>query len=131
MAVWGHAVHVKQRAKEADLELDSFDNDGRDLSIASDDMPSPTRVRSTWKAFKVVHETLADGKDPLRQPIHWDKGLCCGLQTFCIALILMVVFTAGAVAAALGDSYMYLQWVYDWKWGFALQEGYPYTAPVW
>lgn len=21
--------------------------------------------------------------------------------------------------------------VVDWKWGFALQEGYPYTAPVW
>eukprot|EP00927_Polykrikos_kofoidii_P004485 TRINITY_DN11773_c0_g2_i1.p1 TRINITY_DN11773_c0_g2~~TRINITY_DN11773_c0_g2_i1.p1 ORF type:complete len:656 (-),score=79.85 TRINITY_DN11773_c0_g2_i1:263-2230(-) len=61
----------------------------------------------------------------------WDKQACCGLQCCAASSILTVVFVVGSLAAAYGDSYAYLQWVYDWKWGFALQEGYPYTAPVW
>merc|ERR1712048_23915 len=61
----------------------------------------------------------------------WDQGMCCGLQCGCVGLILCILFSVLSFCAALGDSYFYLQWVYDWKWGFALQEGYPYTSPVW
>merc|ERR1712187_1004290 len=53
------------------------------------------------------------------------------LQCMFVFFILAIVFTVFAVGASLADSYFYLQWVYDSKWGFALQEGYPYTAPIW
>merc|ERR1719409_298927 len=45
--------------------------------------------------------------------------------------MLMVVCFLGSFFVLFGDSYTFLQSVFDWQWGFALQEGYDYTAPVW
>eukprot|EP00929_Paragymnodinium_shiwhaense_P113086 TRINITY_DN81352_c0_g1_i1.p1 TRINITY_DN81352_c0_g1~~TRINITY_DN81352_c0_g1_i1.p1 ORF type:complete len:676 (+),score=100.52 TRINITY_DN81352_c0_g1_i1:272-2299(+) len=61
----------------------------------------------------------------------WDTGHCLGMQVFVGSVVLVIVLMALASAAALGDSYIYLQSVFDWTWGFALQDGYSYTAPVW
>merc|ERR1712150_56152 len=82
-------------------------------------------------ATAAMRRTLGDERnDPMPYTHKWDRALCCGLQIKFVSLILCVVFFAGAVVSFFGDSYTYMQLMFDWRFGFALQEGYPYTAPV-
>ena len=61
----------------------------------------------------------------------WDTGLLILLHIF-MFLFVATLLTAGlATFARLADTYWYMRFVFDTKWGFALAEGYSYTAPVW
>lgn len=95
-------------------------------------------IRRGWRSVdQLLRQTFKSGDEddeeemPYAPFLDWDQGACCGLQCCCASSVLAILFLLLGIAATLGDSYFYLQSVFDWKWGFALQEGYPYTAPVW
>eukprot|EP00929_Paragymnodinium_shiwhaense_P036845 TRINITY_DN19706_c0_g1_i1.p1 TRINITY_DN19706_c0_g1~~TRINITY_DN19706_c0_g1_i1.p1 ORF type:complete len:735 (-),score=108.29 TRINITY_DN19706_c0_g1_i1:393-2471(-) len=99
--------------------------------IMDEDIVRPTRrIKKGWSSVK-AGVGMVPLKDLESDCYEFDRGLCCGLQCGFVSFVLMIIFMVGAIMASLCDSYSYLRWVYDWKFGFALQEGYPYTAPVW
>lgn len=115
------------------LSLESWDQSARDLikirkRVFGDGGPRhKSRQRPGY--FDVApDQDLLDADDAESK---WDAGHCLGMQLFIGSVILLFVLLGLAFAAALGDSYIYLQSLFDWTWGFALQDGYPYTAPVW
>eukprot|EP00931_Biecheleriopsis_adriatica_P101583 TRINITY_DN76694_c0_g1_i1.p1 TRINITY_DN76694_c0_g1~~TRINITY_DN76694_c0_g1_i1.p1 ORF type:complete len:739 (-),score=102.19 TRINITY_DN76694_c0_g1_i1:201-2315(-) len=61
----------------------------------------------------------------------WDQGVCTGFLIFVVCLVL--VFPAVTVEGSLQyiSSYSMMEANLDAKWGFALEEGRAYTAPVW
>lgn len=98
------------------------------------------RIDAGWRSLDTALRLACDSDEATPRSLYmgghnheqgWDYGLCCGLQCCCCLAVLCLLFVMLAVAATLGDSYMYLQSSFDYKWGFALQEGYEYTAPVW
>eukprot|EP00928_Gymnodinium_smaydae_P032547 TRINITY_DN23543_c0_g2_i1.p1 TRINITY_DN23543_c0_g2~~TRINITY_DN23543_c0_g2_i1.p1 ORF type:complete len:804 (-),score=117.86 TRINITY_DN23543_c0_g2_i1:144-2555(-) len=91
------------------------------------------RIEPGWGSVPSAWRQIF-GEDRYREVVSthsWDRGVCAGMQCCCLSAVLCAVFIALAAAATAADSYYYLQSVFDQKWGFALQEGYPYTAPVW
>lgn len=66
-----------------------------------------------------------------RPPAEWDCGLCVGLQVFILLLILISLFIAAYISAHIIPTYNFAAWHFDRMWGFALRDGYDFTAPVW
>ncbi|CAE8591955.1 unnamed protein product [Polarella glacialis] len=60
-----------------------------------------------------------------------DRGLLLRLQCFIVCTILIVLFSLLFFASHVVDSYEFNERWLDKMWGFALEEGQPYTAPVW
>lgn len=65
------------------------------------------------------------------QRVAWDCGLCCMFQA-CIGIPLVVI-VLGCLwfYAYVAQGETRIEAELDRKWAFVLQEGYPYTAPVW
>lgn len=61
----------------------------------------------------------------------WDQGLLLLLHIFMFLFVSTLLTTGLVTFARLADTYWYMRFVFDTKWGFALAEGYSYTAPVW
>lgn len=61
----------------------------------------------------------------------WDTGLVIRLQCFIVSVILLVMCGVGLFAAIVVDTYWFYERWLDKQWGFALEEGQPFTAPVW
>jgi len=76
---------------------------------------------------------LADDKQEVRvaQTQQWDRGLCARLQCFFVCIFLLGTCAAGLVFGSVVDTYSFNERWIDKQWGFALQEGEAYTAPVW
>jgi len=69
---------------------------------------------------------LSQGEAPC-----WDTGLLILLHIFMFLFVATLLTAVLATFARLADTYWYMRFVFDTKWGFALAEGYSYTAPVW
>lgn len=65
------------------------------------------------------------------EKVAWDSGLCCGLQCFIFAVILLIAMVGIYVFAYIATSYWWFQRHHDHMWGFALIQGHEWTAPVW
>ncbi|CAJ1449729.1 unnamed protein product [Effrenium voratum] len=61
----------------------------------------------------------------------WDYGLLLMLQFLMGCLVLTILAAGVLISSRLADTYWYMRFIFDTKWGFALAEGYSYTAPVW
>mmetsp|Transcript_18511 Transcript_18511/g.51523 ORF Transcript_18511/g.51523 Transcript_18511/m.51523 type:complete len:702 (-) Transcript_18511:157-2262(-) len=61
----------------------------------------------------------------------WDCGICCLWQMFCGIPALLAVLLVLWAYALTAPMYRQLESEFDRKWGFVLQNGHPYTAPVW
>lgn len=81
-------------------------------------------------AWSRVRKRGAAEAEPLA-PAEWDCGLCCAMQccTFCtllwMSLMALLVFGCSASTYGLLEGHL------DRSWGFLLEEGHSYTAPVW
>eukprot|EP00933_Yihiella_yeosuensis_P012706 TRINITY_DN12176_c4_g1_i1.p1 TRINITY_DN12176_c4_g1~~TRINITY_DN12176_c4_g1_i1.p1 ORF type:complete len:737 (+),score=83.88 TRINITY_DN12176_c4_g1_i1:65-2275(+) len=61
----------------------------------------------------------------------WDCGLCCGLQCTILLIMLTAVFSIVFIFGFMAPTYWLFQTHMNNQWGFVLEEGHPYTAPVW
>ncbi|CAE7302537.1 unnamed protein product [Symbiodinium natans] len=68
---------------------------------------------------------------PPPSPPHWDCGMLLFLQIFMFLSVCTLLASVLLVFSHLADTFWYVRFVFDTKWGFALAEGFPYTAPVW
>ena len=59
------------------------------------------------------------------------SGLCCGLQCFILCLVVLVLSTSLNIFAAVAPSYRLLETHFDRNFGFVLEDGHDFTAPVW
>ncbi|OLP78468.1 putative alcohol dehydrogenase [Symbiodinium microadriaticum] len=64
-------------------------------------------------------------------PPIWDCGMLLFLQIFMFLAVCTLLAIVLVVFSHLADTFWYMRFVFDTKWGFALAEGFPYTAPVW
>jgi len=65
------------------------------------------------------------------QPIEWDLGMFFMLQVSIVLCIVMVFACALYVFAHMLPTYWWMEKHLDRLWGFALEEGLSFTAPVW
>jgi len=68
---------------------------------------------------------------PPPKPPAWDCGMLLSLQILMFLFVMTCLTSILCVFAHLADTFWYMRWTFDTKWGFALAEGFPYTAPVW
>mmetsp|Transcript_122005 Transcript_122005/g.390081 ORF Transcript_122005/g.390081 Transcript_122005/m.390081 type:complete len:683 (-) Transcript_122005:146-2194(-) len=61
----------------------------------------------------------------------WDRGLCCGLQACCCCGFVLISAGLFFAFAVIAPTYAMLAWHLDNSWGFLLEDGHDYTAPVW
>jgi len=61
----------------------------------------------------------------------WDRGLCCGLQACCCCGFVLISAGLFFAFAVIAPTYAMLAWHLDNSWGFLLEDGRDYTAPVW
>lgn len=61
----------------------------------------------------------------------WDRGLVINLQCFMVSVILLLVCMVALLAAIFIDTYWFYERWLDKQWGFALEEGQAFTAPIW
>eukprot|EP00933_Yihiella_yeosuensis_P004573 TRINITY_DN10893_c3_g1_i1.p1 TRINITY_DN10893_c3_g1~~TRINITY_DN10893_c3_g1_i1.p1 ORF type:complete len:664 (+),score=54.61 TRINITY_DN10893_c3_g1_i1:62-2053(+) len=61
----------------------------------------------------------------------WDRSLFVRLQGFLLCSILLLLFTSLFILINIVDTYAWNERWLDHMWGFALEEGQPFTAPVW
>jgi len=66
-----------------------------------------------------------------QQPVKWDQGMFWLLQLAIIMTILLVVSLCLYVLGHILPTYWWMEKHLDRLWGFALEEGYPFSAPVW
>jgi hypothetical protein len=85
------------------------------------------RTEAGWMDRELSDSSTFDGL----KPPEWDVGLCCGLQLFLVMLCLLIIFVALFVFANIFSTYAWMEYHLDGLWGFALDHGTPYTAPVW
>jgi len=71
------------------------------------------------------------GKLEVAMPAEWDLGMFLMLQIAIIAIIVAGVMTAIYITAHIVPTYWWMEKHLDRMWGFALEEGHEYTAPVW
>lgn len=91
-----------------------------------------------WRSWKVARARLMCNRyrkvadDAIAsEPVEWDSGLCCGLQFFILCLVLLVSSASLHMFAAIAPSYWLVERHFDRNWGFVLEDGQDYTAPVW
>jgi len=136
---WRRAVAILEELEEESVEGE--DSDDKETFILRDHQLAQHGStlshgeigESHWDSLHMAHAALlAKGGKPCTEgSVPWDRGLCCGLQLCCGSGLLTIVVAAICLYAHLADSYFYLQITFDHKWAFALDEGHPYTAPVW
>jgi len=61
----------------------------------------------------------------------WNIRMSCGFQVFVIALLVFPIVFTTHVFAHIFPTWEWMEWTLDGLWGFALEEGHDYTAPVW
>ncbi|CAJ1360660.1 unnamed protein product [Effrenium voratum] len=61
----------------------------------------------------------------------WNRGLMMRLQCFLPSVVLLVICAMTLLAGIAADSYWFYERWLDKQWGFALEEGQPFTAPIW
>jgi len=91
-----------------------------------------------WRSWKVARARLMCSRyrkvadDAIAaEKVVWDSGLCCGLQCFILCLVVLVSSTGLHIFAAIAPSYWLLETHFDRNWGFVLEDGQDFTAPVW
>lgn len=98
--------------------------------------------RSCLQAWRVMRRSLArwgracvywqfTAQKEMEPPAHWDDGMCCLLQLLVVGTIFLMVLIVLYVFANIFPTYWWMERHLDGLWGFALEEGFPYTAPVW
>jgi len=103
------------------LEDDSREVQALDVSEDSTEPDPP--------AFWSLAQALSNHKN-MQKP-RWNKHLTRGLQASILCTVLLAVFAVVFAVARMVDTYeFYRDWM-DHMWGFVLEEGQPYTAPVW
>jgi len=86
-----------------------------------------------WLAFDIILRRHADENRSYRQnpAVQWDLGLHLALQLFIPlvswTLLLACLFFWGHIF----PTYWWMERHLDGLWGFALEDGFNYTAPVW
>lgn len=65
------------------------------------------------------------------QRASWDCGLCCGLQCCILALLLLLAIVGVCWFSWVATRYWWFKRHHDIMWGFALDGGHAWTAPVW
>jgi len=94
-------------------------------------------VPAGFDSFRLLHSRLKRRQmgnrpeTPLGRKATWDCGVCLGLQCFLACWLIAFLLILALWYTTVASSYHYLQHRLDKRWGFALVEGYPYTAPVW
>jgi hypothetical protein len=74
---------------------------------------------------------LAGNNASFKMVVPWDRGLCCGFQ-FCILItLLFLIFFTIFIFSLFAPSYSLFRTHLNNQWGFMLDDGHPYTAPVW
>lgn len=70
-------------------------------------------------------------KVPKDSDVEWDTGLCVGFQVCSCLTLLWVIITLLFIWAHIFPSYWWMERHFDSTFGFALEHGQPWTAPVW
>lgn len=83
-----------------------------------------------WLGFQVSSPSKREAK-PETSPTPWDLGMLLALQLGIVALIALLTLLVGYVFAHIIPTYWWLERHLDGLWGFALEEGHAYTAPIW
>lgn len=118
------------RFTQASSDLESYDhglramNDRavRSVLVSPTSHEAPSRKTVLQGAMKIATARGTRG---------WNPSWCCQMQVAINSLLLLPLFAAVYRAAGiLGTSSFNASWL-DHMWGFVLEEGQPYTAPVW
>lgn len=82
-----------------------------------------------WGSLQVLRESWRSQRP--EKPPEWDMGLCIGFQfMLCLGFFFAIVFLL-YIYANIFPTYWWLERHLDGSWGFALEPGKPWTAPVW
>jgi len=85
-----------------------------------------------WFAYYIVLRRHRDESGYRMNPaVRWDLGLLLGLQLFIPLVSLFLIFFSFYVWAHIVPTYWWMERHLDGLWGWALEDGFPYTAPVW
>jgi len=84
-----------------------------------------------WLGFAKMPCKPRGAKLEAEGPAQWDFGMLLVLQLGIVASILTLVTLAIYITAHIVPTYWWLERHLDKMWGFALEEGHEYTAPVW
>jgi hypothetical protein len=87
--------------------------------------------KSCSMALRGFGHFRCDSEQGLPALVDWDWGLSIGLQFFVGFLICWMLVFLVFVWAHIFPSYWWLQRHFDSVWGFALEHGQPWTAPIW
>jgi len=88
---------------------------------------------SKYRSFAIAHGAAKKMcKVPKEESAAWDHGVSCWLNVFLLSLILSGFFVALHVwGHHVANSYELMSTHQDRRFGFVLDEGYEWTAPVW
>jgi len=86
--------------------------------------------KGAWEETSDDEGTREPGEAAQRMVV-WDRGLCVLLTVFVLCFLLTFVTLCMIGYAVFYPSYWAMERTLDKQWGFMLEEGYDYTAPVW
>lgn len=64
-------------------------------------------------------------------PPRFDWDICCRLQCFIVCTFLVIIVLAGFIFSCVAEQYWVFEATMDRFWGFMLEDGQAYQAPVW
>mmetsp|Transcript_105714 Transcript_105714/g.188025 ORF Transcript_105714/g.188025 Transcript_105714/m.188025 type:complete len:644 (-) Transcript_105714:49-1980(-) len=120
---------------DLDSDLQNLKGSMEDSSVAwSGSVKAGIAGQAGYKSWRIALDYTIGAhrhSDRLTKAPPWDRGMFIMAQFFVFVSILIVGFSGLASFAHVADTFWYMRFTFDSKWGFVLAEGYPYTAPVW
>jgi len=134
----GFAWLRRREARAEALEDAQDSGSGEEESVSSDGAPAASQVAGLrrracapgCRSCRALYRRLSAKGDHAVQT-EWDCGLCCGLQCLVLCVATSLLMIAVFVFACFAGTYGLLEGHFDRSWGFILDEGNSYTAPVW
>jgi len=108
-ALHHHGLHRGHDRHEGQLDEEEEESEARELS-------------GTQKLFS---------RAKTENPVVWDRGLCCGLAVFIFLSMILCAAMVMSLLTFFYQSHWAMERKLDKQWGFVLEEGHHYTAPVW
>eukprot|EP00419_Tripos_fusus_P033761 CAMPEP_0172765390 /NCGR_PEP_ID=MMETSP1074-20121228/179170_1 /TAXON_ID=2916 /ORGANISM="Ceratium fusus, Strain PA161109" /LENGTH=116 /DNA_ID=CAMNT_0013600331 /DNA_START=194 /DNA_END=540 /DNA_ORIENTATION=+ len=103
------------------FEYENGNSDSDASNISGESLPSQSQRPSNPKVSRQLDRFF--GKPKFKQPTV--------LQHAMLATFICVVAVAFAIMFRVLGSWQWFEWHMDGTWGFVLERGHEYTAPVW
>jgi hypothetical protein len=86
-----------------------------------------------WLVYDIILKRPSDeNRDYRMKPAaDWDGGLLCGLQFMIVLVSWLLILLCLIVWANIFPTYWWMERHLDGLWGYALEDGFSYTAPIW